>query len=295
MAKRNDEINLPAVRQQLGNVFAAPAVRQRIADFGGDPGMWRSYVLNALEHSPKLAGCTIRSIGHACMKALALKLLPNGRDFALVPFGDECVLIIQYHGMISLAYRSQLVAKVDGDVVYERDEFDFSKGSGDFEYFKHRPLLAGDRGKRIAAWARCKMRTGGEIFLVMGAAEIQKHKKCSRGAKSSDSPWTGDWEDAMWIKTAVRSLADWMPQSPEMTAALSYEAAEEGGVIPVTPLLTIDTENDPFDADAAAKQIESSKGAEGLRQRLDSDKQPATADVDPETGDKLPAKLFGEN
>jgi len=259
--------NVGQFRETMGVIFKSPTIQDRLAAVGAEPALWRAFVMNAIERSPELASCTPRSIGLAVMQAASMKLEPNGRDFALVPFGNTCTLIIQYQGMIALAYRSGLVAKIEAEVVYEHDEFNYSKGTGSNEYIAHKATLEDDPGALVCVWAKAILRTGGEVFVVVPKREIMKRKAMSRGSDKPSSPWV-KWEPEMWQAKAIRILADFLPQSPEMTNVLGFESATEAGIAPELPLLTIEGADDPFDVDVATREIEGQSQTDAVADAL---------------------------
>jgi recombinational DNA repair protein RecT len=67
---------------------------------------------------------------------------------------------------------------------------------------------------------------------VLTREEILKIKNFSKSSKFSDSPWK-TWEPEMWVKSAIRRLAKFLPQAPYFQMAAEYDAMVEGGKTPV--------------------------------------------------------------
>ena len=57
--------------------------------------------------------------------------------------------------------------------------------------------------------------------VVLNRAEVMKIKASSQGSSSQYSPWNTN-EPAMWLKSAVRQLAKWVPTSAPDSAAAAW-------------------------------------------------------------------------
>lgn len=173
---------------------------------------------------PKLATCTKASLVGAMLEIAALKLEPGVLGEAwVIPFRDrrhnvvEAQVIVGYKGMLKLARNSGRVGKIDSDVVYEKDLFDWRKGTR--QYLDFRKSDDDDRGKRISAWADSEIwvenaREPSRQFEVMLAREVLAIKNSAPSAKASTSPWKTD-EESMWRKTVLRRLCKFLPSDPE--------------------------------------------------------------------------------
>ncbi len=173
---------------------------------------------------PKLATCTRASLVGAMLEIAALKLEPGVLGEAwVIPFRDrrhnvvEAQVIVGYKGMLKLARNSGRVGKIDSDVVYEKDLFDWRKGTR--QYLDFRKSDDEDRGKRISAWADSEIwvenaRDPSRQFEVMLAREVLAIKNSAPSAKASTSPWKTD-EESMWRKTVLRRLCKFLPSDPE--------------------------------------------------------------------------------
>ncbi len=191
--------------------------------------------LTALRRTPKLQQTKPESLLAALMTCAQLGLEPNDpRQLAyLIPYGQECQLIIGWRGYIELAMRSGMVSNIQAQVVYERDGFEYEQG---LELkLKHTPYLGSDpRGKVIASYAVATMSNGHKAFVVLPRCDIERARAASSGVKSGRAtPWD-DWFPEMAMKTAVRRLAKFMPQSPEFARALEADDAKGLTIDPVT-------------------------------------------------------------
>ena len=180
-----------------------------------------------LRKSAKLRACTRESIGSAVITSaqLGLTLGVNGAAW-LIPFGTECTLIIGFQGLVDLCYRSGQVESISADVVCENDEFSYEQGLD--PKLKHIPNLRGSRGEAYAVWAAARIKGSSKpVYVVLNKEEVMTVKSSSAGAKKSDSPWNGKFENEMWKKTAIRRLCKLLPKSVELSHALEFENQQE--------------------------------------------------------------------
>lgn len=146
-------------------------------------------------------------------------LEPNGRDAHLIPYGRECTLVIDYKGLVALAYRSGTVKKIHADVVRQGDIFEHELGeirrhtSWAFRSDINRPDKSGDV---IAAYCHVVMADGVVKDEVMTFEEIESIRNRSKAGQSG--PWKTDWNE-MAKKTVFRRATKWLPLSPEVVDA----------------------------------------------------------------------------
>jgi recombination protein RecT len=133
------------------------------------PDRFCRVALTTLLRVPKLAQCKPESVINAIMTCSQLGIEPDGRRAHLIPFGDECQLIIDYKGLAELIRRSGEVSYLHADVVHENDEFEHCFGSG--AILKHKPALS-NRGKVIACYSFVKLKDGSEDFDVMNVEAV---------------------------------------------------------------------------------------------------------------------------
>jgi len=186
-----------------------------------------SACLTALAVQPKLMQCKPASVLKAMMESARYGLEPNSplSEAALIPYGQDCNFIIEYRGMMKLAWNTGLIKTLDYDKVCEGDEFDYSKSSDGLLFF-HRPSLSASRGDGNIYYAYAELKHGGTAFQVMTRDDIIAHaKQFSRGFSGKSSPWQTDF-DAMAYKTVIRQLCDKkLPKSTTEQSVLMREAA----------------------------------------------------------------------
>lgn len=203
---------------------------------------WVRVAQGVLRRDPKLAKAALANPGSflsAMLRCAHLGLEP-GETYHLVAFGNEVTGITDYKGEIELIYRAGEVVKVEAQVVHDNDQFDYRPGEMDRPI--HSPNWFGDRGEMVGAYAYGVMRSGAvSRVVVMGREEIEKHRAVSRSANAKDSPWQ-KWEPAMWLKTVVKQLRNWVPSSAEYRSEMLRSEARATDVGEALPF-PVDTLN----------------------------------------------------
>ncbi len=234
------QAQIPAIAMAVGG--KTPEERKRRAE------RFARICLTAVRNTPKLANCTMESFAASMMICAQLDLEPNtpqGLAF-LIPFENrrrsitECQFQIGYKGLLQLAYRSGVVQSFNADVVYENEI-----KAGMFEYRKGiMPTIRHDvdllnpnlrEGKIVAAYAACTLTGGQPLLRVVDAKEVERAQKSSASMaaarkynKGDYSPWQTSPE-AMWMKTAIKRLAAWMPQTEMLALAVDTDDRAERG------------------------------------------------------------------
>jgi recombination protein RecT len=172
---------------------------------------------------------------------------PATEAYYLVPFGNEIQGIEGWRGKVERIYRAGAVASIKAELVRKGDAFAYDPATMDRP--EHTVDWFGtDRGPVIGAYAYAVMKDGATSrVVVMSAAEIDKHRKVSRGSDKPTSPWVV-WYDQMTLKTVVRELEKWVPSSNEYRmeqarAMAAYSKAAADNNLPATPVSeTVDGE-----------------------------------------------------
>nr|DAR67490.1 MAG TPA: RecT protein [Caudoviricetes sp.] len=160
------------------------------------------------------------------MQAAQLGLEPGsalGQAY-LVPYGNQCQLIIGYKGMIDLARRSGQVLSLNAYAVREGDDFSFQLGLK--PDIHHVPSLKADRIKKpiTYVYAVATLKGGGYQFEVMSRAEVE----AVRAKAKSKNIWNTYFED-MAKKTVIRRLFKYLPVSIEALEITNADAKREAG------------------------------------------------------------------
>jgi len=201
----------------------------------------------ALLRNPQLNQCTAESFCGELLTLAQFGLTLNGRDAHLVPYKDKAKLVIDYKGLLTLAYRSGDVDSVHADVVREGDLFTYSLGeiTSHVPHFLRRDAdKPEDAGEVFAVYAMARMKTGSKAFAAMSLDDVNAIRDNSpawrafRSGAMKDSPWNPVnpvSENEMRKKTAFRRLCKIIPMSPELQRAIDVDQEEEYRELDVTP------------------------------------------------------------
>lgn len=190
----------------------------------------------AFQDNPTIALAEKTSVFKSLRRLAAAGLVPDGREAALVPFktkiNNEYVTVCQampmVFGLIKTARNSGEVKDIRAHIVYEKEieEGRFTYVVGDEEKLEHSPILFGDKGLPVAAYAIARLKDGSIIREFMDALEIERVRRSGASQlefakgerpKVSESPkgiWA-DWWGEMWKKTVIRRLCKRLPLSAE--------------------------------------------------------------------------------
>lgn len=183
-----------------------------------------------LRKSPKLAAAANQDpAGYmtALSECARLGLVP-GDTFHILNFksrdGWDFVGVVDYTGDIELIYRAGAVSSIKAEIVYERDQFEFTP---DMDRPVHRvDWFGGDRGEMVGVYAYAELAGGAVSRVVLLGRDDVFAARDAGGYKPDDpySPWnradagkehpefTGR---SMWWKTGAKRLEPWVPTSAE--------------------------------------------------------------------------------
>jgi len=179
------------------------------------PERFQRIAITALTRTPKLQECTPASLMKCLLDLSAMGLEPDGRRAHLIPYGQECTLIIDYKGLVELIRRSGDVVSIRSETVCERDDFTWESGE-----VTHRINWRENRGAVQAVYAEAVMSSGEKQTAVMTIAEVNAIRERSRAGKGG--PWVTDFAE-MAKKTAVRRLSKMLPLSSEIMDHVSRD------------------------------------------------------------------------
>jgi recombination protein RecT len=193
-------------------------------------------VMTAILNNPKLAQCEPNSFFGAVLQALQLGLevnTPLGQAY-LIPRWDKnawgkdkggykCNFQMGYRGLIELCYRYGKYRRIQAEIVYEGDTFDYEYGTN--QHLQHIPQ--GKSEKPICVWALYEMDNGGGNFVVWTWEKIIKHAETfsesydDEKQKWNFSAWSSNEEsrDSMAKKTMVDRVLKYAPKSAELIQA----------------------------------------------------------------------------
>lgn len=223
----------PVTEQTHGNAVAVPEPLDLVTKYEAaftsslpshvNHEQWVAVVMGAVRSSAEVQAAAKNDPGRflaALLQAARMGLEPGTEQFYLVPFSPKkgAPRVIQgipgYQGLVELIYRAGAVSSVIVEPVYSADGFEYVPGRDD----KPRHTIdwfGGDRGKLVGVYAYAIMRDGATSkVVVLSERDIRRAKASSASASSDYSPWAKHPE-AMWLKTAARQLAKWVPTSAE--------------------------------------------------------------------------------
>lgn len=229
------------------------------------PDTWVRLAVGALRRDKALnraAQNDPASLMAALLHAARLGLEPGTEEYYLTPRrekGQEKVLGIPgYQGLVSLMYRAGAVSSVIVECVYAEDKFSYAPGRDE------RPVHeinwdSDDRGELRLVYAYAVMKDGATSkVVVLNKAAIKTIKASSQGADSQYSPWVKH-EPSMWMKSAARQLAKWVPTSAEMVGQAPVKVEAErpapSAALPEAPSGLDESEPRPNRVDAQTGEV----------------------------------------
>jgi recombination protein RecT len=204
--------------QQRRNIMAALPSHISVEKF-------ERVCLLAVQRNPDLLapGVNKQSLFLACQRAAADGLLPDGREGALVLFGNTVQWMPMVAGLMKLARNSGEIASISAHVAYKGEKF--AVILGDEERIEHeRDLELSDGAEVLAVYAVAKLKNGETVREVMTKAQVEKVRNVSRA--KNKGPWV-DWWDEMAKKTVIRRLSKRLPLSSDRDADARLQAAAE--------------------------------------------------------------------
>lgn len=209
------------IKEQLQNPSVIDQIRKALPAHMSAERMAR-IAMTALTRTPKLAECTQASFFKCLLDLSSWGLEPDGRHAHLIPYSKECTLILDYKGIVALAYRSGFVKNIHSDVVHAGDTFAYSLGRVQqhtpWDYrLDEKPSV---RGEMVAAYCIVEMKDEAVHHEVMTKQEIDAIKNRSRAG--NNGPWVTDYAQ-MARKTVFRRASKWLPLSAEIQEAFERD------------------------------------------------------------------------
>lgn len=269
-----DLIQNPKQLEQFEKVLPSILTKERFA----------RCAITSITKNPRLLMCTKESLMRSLMEAAQVGLEVDGRRAHLVPYGEECKMIVDYKGLAELMKRSGEVSDIHLDVVHEKDEFDFAFGTG--RWLKHKPKLVPDRGRVIAFYSFINLANGGTSFEVMPIHEVVEIRDNSPGWKAfvakkvSSSVWDTSFNE-MGKKTVLRRHSKTLTLSPDVMDAV--ERDDDPAPVAVKPNQTVEVDTDLSWLDDAEPPVGGVKvdPKEPLKDAPNKDPKPAERPTEP--------------
>jgi len=186
------------------------------------PAKLASFYYSAVEKIPKILNCSVNSVIDCMLKSAQVGLEINtANHFAcVVPFGNELTFIIEYRGILELAYRSGEIAKIEADVVYAGDDFSYQLLPETI--IRHIPNYKEPRTDKelIGTWVKVYYKDSNisPYLRFYHRTEIEKHRTKAK----TQEIWNA-WTPEMYMKTAIHIIGRWLPRTPELQNAIEIE------------------------------------------------------------------------
>lgn len=178
--------------------------------------------LTIVNKTPDLQKCTTSSFMEAFMLCAQWGLKPNGYHAHLIPYRDNKLnchrvqLILDYKGLIQLAYNSGFVKSINAQIVCENDQFEENMGS----VVRHSVNRKGERGDVYAVYCVIELKDGAQHTEIMSRDDVEAIRKRSKAGNVG--PWQTDW-DEMAKKTVFRRASKWIPVSADIQELMSKD------------------------------------------------------------------------
>jgi recombination protein RecT len=192
-------------------------------------------VMTALQNNPKLMACSKQSVFNAAVRCAQDGLLPDGREAAIVPFGEEddgqgggrsradlAGYMPMVYGIRKKIRNSGEIKDLHAHAVYEGDDFAYELG--DEPYIKHKPKPGGRTRQITHVYSIAVFNDGTLSRDVMPIEEVEDiRKKFSRSRKG---PWSvKESYSEMAIKTVVKHHAKSLPMSTDLDRLIHADDA----------------------------------------------------------------------
>lgn len=167
-------------------------------------------VMTSFQQNPDILNADRRTLFMACTRAAQMGLLPDGREGAIVKYGNQAQFLPMVAGLMKMVRQSGEISAWSVQTVHENDEFDYEMG--DNEFIRHKPALK-NRGELVGAYSIVTLKDGEKSREFMNADEVEAIRKRSRSGNSG--PWQTD-KGEMYKKTAVRRHVKRLPLSTDL-------------------------------------------------------------------------------
>ena len=210
---------------ELKNVLATPSVEQQFKNALKDQaGIFTSSIVELFSGDNSLKRCNPNLVVMEALKAATLQL-PLNRNLGyawIVPYKGRPQFQIGYKGYIQLAIRTGQYRYINADCIYEGEELQQDRITGDME-------ITGERksDKVTHYFAYIELVNGFRKGLAWTTERVIEHaKKYSQSYGRKGSAWEDNF-DSMAMKTVLKQLlGKYGVMSIEMQMAFSADSAE---------------------------------------------------------------------
>lgn len=216
------DTELNTMRGQLEMVLPAHLTVDRLAR------TLRSAVIN----TPKLLECNRKSLWRAVQSAAVFGLEIDGRQSALIPFGNQAQWIPMVAGLVTIAFNAGFV--VQGEVVRAKDDLKVWHGINPVLHHRKALGVAHDHENEIiGAYAIAWSKTVRPIFEYMDLPDLIRVRDGSKGFQyakkyNKASVWISDFR-GMARKTPIRAICNHLPWQVQRAVEVE-DRFDDGGL-----------------------------------------------------------------
>lgn len=175
--------------------------------------------ITAIKSNPDLATLDRNSLFKSIMQAAQDGLVIDGKEAAIIPFKGKAQYLPMVAGLVRKMRQHTDFANLSHGIIYkgevESGSFEYVKG--DSEYLRHTPMLWGDRGEPVGAYAIVTTKDGQKFRAVLTKEDIEKRRNAGRAG--GNGPWAS-WTEEMWTKTAIKAVYKIAPNSGDQSGVL---------------------------------------------------------------------------
>lgn len=234
--------------------------------------------LTAIQSSPEVLEADRPSLYQACVHAAARGLLPDKKEGALVVFNTKqpdgsWSKKVQFLPMPEGIIKEMAKAGVSAYAVsvYSKDDLEIWNDD-DGQHVRHKPVIFGDRGERLGAFAAGKTKEGRSYVEAMNMDDIARVRSRSKQKDKEGNP-TGAWKtdtERMEQKSALHRLRKRIPM-----VGYEFNDDDDSDVDLTPPAETVVATQPP---DQASEAPAARKRPRALQAVVNSEEPPATTD-----------------
>jgi len=209
------QIAVQQFKDQFSDERAQAAIKNYITD-KAEADRFTAVVIRAVQENPELLQADRTSLFFACQKAAQDRLIPDGKEGFLGIYNvnegsketPKWVKKVQWQPMIG-GLRKILAnhgITIRSELVYANDEFVYDKG--DNPSIVHKPMVFGERGAIVGAYAIATDAASNMYRETMDMVELEKVHQASKQPNSG--VWK-TWSTEMYRKAVAKRLFKQLP------------------------------------------------------------------------------------
>ena len=256
-------------------------IAKALAGSGISPDRFiRTAITAATSQASLVADVSFQSLWDALLKACRDRLLPDGKQGAIVPYKGKATWIPMYRGLLDRFEQSGEYKWITANL-HREDDLAWDIWIDEHgQHFMHRP--GPGMGDVIETYAAALTKSGGFFLTVITEPDMNRIRAASR-ARAEESPWQ-QWTDQMRLKSAIRRLCKTLPMPHELDELMDEdEEAAFGKSSPVALAPPVK----PARPRGAQNALEQFAGEAGEPEASDVRKQPQS-EPEPEPTGTIP-------